>query len=76
MFRVRGARRDYLDTHNKWKAIFNALQDSGNAETGGLHLPGVIYIQTVHYGPMVFTDDKSRVNMTGNFRAMLRPSTV
>jgi hypothetical protein len=71
--RVRGARRDYATVRAQWEAIFNALQDA--AETG-IYLPGVAYVQAMHYGPLAFTDDKSRVNMTMNFRVFLTPSTV
>jgi hypothetical protein len=71
--RVRGSRRDYATVRQKWQDLFNALQD---APTTTGHLPGVVFIQAMHYGPLVFTDDKSRVNMTVNFRVMRQPSDI
>lgn len=74
--RVRGARRDYQNVRQKWQDLFNALQDTDWASTGLVYLPGVVFIQAMHYGPLVFTDDKGRVNMTVNFRVMRTPSFV
>jgi hypothetical protein len=71
--RVRGSRRDYATVRQKWQDLFNALQDAPSGSTGNL-LSGVTFIQAMHYGPLVFTDDKSRVNMTVNFRVMRQPS--
>jgi hypothetical protein len=73
--RVRGSRRDYPTVRQKWQDIFNLLQDATQDEEPIL-LDGVIFIQAMHYGPLVFTDDKGRVNMTANFRVMRTPSDV
>jgi len=69
--RVRGGRRDYDTVRAQWQELFNALQDAQSPD-----LPGVVFIQAMHYGPLVFSDDKSRVNMTANFRVMKQPSDV
>jgi hypothetical protein len=73
--RVRGGRRDYVNVRNQWLALFNALQDTSQDEVPPF-LPGVVYIQALHNGPLMFSDDKGRVNATANFRVMLIGSTV
>jgi len=67
--RVRGSRRDYVNVREQWQSLFNALQDAEDTL-----LPGVVFIQAMHYGPLVYSDDKSRVNMTVNFLVMRQPS--
>jgi hypothetical protein len=69
--RVRGSRRDYARVRQKWQDLFNALQDANNPA-----LNGVALMQAMHYGPLVFTDDKGRVNMTVNFRVTRQPATT
>jgi hypothetical protein len=66
---IRGARRDYGKVRNRWQMIFYALQDA-DSQTAPPLLPGVVFIQAMHYGPMTFTEEKGRVAMTMNFRAM------
>jgi len=72
--RVRGSRRDYANVRQKWQDIFNLLQDAD--QNVSPMLINVIFIQAMHYGPLVFSDDKSRVNMTVNYRVMRTPSNV
>lgn len=69
--RVRGSRRDYARVRQKWQDLFNALQDSLDPL-----LAGVCLLQAMHYGPLVFTDDKGRVNMTANFRVTRQPADI
>ena len=69
--RVRGSRRDYVRVRQKWQDLFNALQDSLDPL-----LTDIALLQAMHYGPLVFTDDKGRVNMTANFRVMRQPGNI
>jgi len=69
--RVRGSRRDYARVRQKWQDLFNALQDADDTL-----LQGVALCQAMHYGPLAFTDDKGRVNMTVNFRVTRQPATI
>jgi hypothetical protein len=73
--RVRGSRRDYPNVRQKWQDLFNLLQDASQ-DADPLLLDGIIFIQAMHYGPLVFTDDKGRVNMTANWRCLRTPSDV
>jgi len=61
--RIRASRLDYTTDRTKWKDIFDLLQDSIPAS-------GYIFVQAVHYAPMMFNDDRGRPNMTANFRVM------
>lgn len=65
--RVRAGRLDYASCFNAWKDLFDLLQDA--SETGG-YLVGYTYIQAMHYGPLVFNDDRGRTNMTANFKVL------
>jgi hypothetical protein len=69
--RVRGSRRDYARVRQKWQDLFNALQDALDPL-----LTGIALMQAMHYGPLVFTDDKGRVNMTVNFRVTRQPGNI
>ena len=62
-FRVRGSRLAYATTRVQWLAGFDALQDSTPAA-------GYALVQTTHYGPMFFNDDKGRPNFISNFRVI------
>ena len=66
--RVRAARLDYLVCRTMWQTVFNLLQD---AQAGNGYLPGVAYIQALHFGPLFFNDDQGRSNMTANWRVMM-----
>lgn len=68
---VRASRLDYVTCRAKWQEAFDALQDAQEM-TGSspLLLPGVAYIQAMHYGPVSLTDDKGRPNLKSNFRVM------
>ena len=59
--RVRGARLNYAVTHAQWEVAFNALQDSKPTSAYAL-------VQAMHYGPLVFNDDRGRTNLVSNFR--------
>lgn len=61
--RIRAGRLEYMAARNKWKDVFNALQDSVPAL-------GYATVQAMQQGPMIFTDDRGRVNCTTNFRVM------
>ena len=63
--RVRASRLDYVTCKTTWQGIFNSLQDSQ------LNLPNSYYlIQCIHYGPLMFNDDKGRTNMTSNWKVV------
>lgn len=74
--RIRAARLDYATCRTMWQTVFNLLQDAQQTATG--YLPGIYYIQAMHYGPMFFNDDDGRSNMTANFRVMMAadPGTI
>ena len=63
-FRVRGSRLNYSPTYRQWQVCFNALQDSRPT-------PAYALVQTAHYGPMFFNDDRGRPNLISNFRVIL-----
>lgn len=63
--RVRGTHLAYGLARAKWQQLFNAIQDSRPTSDYAL-------IQTVHYGPMTFNDDRGRPNLISNFRVIKR----
>ena len=61
--RVRASRLNYATGRQQWLNCFNALQDST------LGQPSVYSIvQSLHYGPIFFNDDRGRSNFITNFR--------
>lgn len=70
--RIRGARWAYPTTRDKWKAIFDALQDAqqGSLAVSPDPLASYVYIQAMQTGPLTFTDSNGRPNLTSNWRVM------
>lgn len=59
--RVRSSRLSYQLCRTVWKGIYDTLQDS-------IPAAGYYLVQAMHAGPMVFTDDRGRENMTSNWK--------
>ena len=61
--RIRASRLNYVTGRQQWLNCFNALQDST------LGQPSVYSIvQSLHYGPIFFNDDRGRSNFITNFK--------
>lgn len=68
--RIRASKLDYAVGRAKWEECFNLLQDSQQTAGSPILLPGVVFIQTMATGPLVFTDALGRPNFTANFRVL------
>ena len=66
--RVRGSRLDYNTAFNKWKQIFDLLQDAQQTTGSPILLSGYFFIQCMHSGPMAFNDDLGRPNLISNWK--------
>lgn len=61
---VRAAKLSHSICETKWKAMFNALQDS----EGSTGMTDIYLVQANNTGPLDFLDAKNRHVMTCNFR--------
>jgi hypothetical protein len=68
MSRVRASRLDYPIGRRKWKDIYDLLQDAQQTAGSPVLLPGYTFIQSMHAGPLSWTDAKQRPNFTSNWR--------
>jgi hypothetical protein len=66
--RVRAHKLDYATGRAKWQIIFDLLQDARQTSGSPVLLPGYIFIQAAHYGPLCWTDKGGRPNFTSNWR--------
>lgn len=64
---VRASRQAYAVARAKWQQVFDLLQDAQQTAGSPVLLPGFIFIQARHYGPLAYVDPKSRTNMTSNW---------
>ncbi len=68
MLHVRGAELDYVVARAKWQEAYDALKDASEEATSPFLLPNIVFIYTLHDGPMTWNDEKGRPNFTANFR--------
>jgi hypothetical protein len=66
--RVRGEKKNYAVTRQKWLDCFNALQEARQTNGSPILLPGFYFIKAQHFGPLMFYDDKGRPNFCTNYR--------
>ena len=65
--RVRAGKLEYAACHDKWWAMFNALQNAS--------ITDVYQIEAMASGPLGWTDEKNRHNLTANFRVVRKRPT-
>jgi Bacteriophage minor capsid protein len=61
--RVRSARLNYAVGRQQWLNCFNAIQDSSLGQVSVYSI-----VQSLHYGPIFFNDDRGRSNFITNWR--------
>ncbi len=66
---VRAGDRDFTVCENKWWEMFNSLQDADFTATP-VSDETIYLCQAMASGPMIFSDNNERVNMTANFRVI------